>query len=292
MNHGVTCDSCGKEFEREIRRINEAESNGWKQYCSSECLRKSKLTGKMLICDNPKCKKKFYRPLKEFFKSRKHFCSSHCSAVVNNLERGLKSKRKCFNDGCIKLVFKYKKFCSNECFQEYRKKKFLPKYKQSVLVAIKKFVKQNGRIPFKQEMNKFYRPARIAFGSWNKAVKEAGFIPNKLMFTRKFMANDGHICDSLAEKIIDDWLSARKVKHQINVLYPGERRLTTDFKVKDCWIEFFGLSGQHKRYDELMTEKLMTVKRNKLHLISIYPKDLCPKSRLDQLLNRLLDSKK
>lgn len=73
-------------------------------------------------------------------------------------------------------------------------------------------------------MKNFYRPARIAFGTWNKAVEAAGFKPNQLKFTHKYIANDKHVCDSLAEKIIDDWLFARKVKHQRSIYYPNQKK--------------------------------------------------------------------
>ncbi|HKZ35764.1 MAG TPA: hypothetical protein VJ242_03560 [Patescibacteria group bacterium] len=288
MELEVTCDWCGKEFDREVRRINEAGSRDWKQYCSPECLRKSKLNGKDLICDNSECNKKFYRPKRDFDIATRHFCSHSCRARVLNLEKGIKNMKKCLNSDCKEKVLSFKKFCSNECFQQYRKINFNPHYKERVLSAIKQFVKENDRIPFKQEMMKFYHPARFVFGTWNKAVEAAGFTPNQLKFTHKYSANDGHICDSLAEKIIDDWLTARKIKHLFHEAYPYAGNFKSDFKVGDYWIEFFGLAGQHKRYDELKTEKLRIIKKNKLHLISIYPKDLFPKSKLNQLLSCLL----
>lgn len=97
-------------------------------------------------------------------------------------------------------------------------------YQERVIKAIRIFVKKNNRIPLKVEMKNFYRPARIAFGTWNKAVEAAGFKPNQLKFTHKYIANDKHVCDSLAEKIIDDWLFARKVKHQRSIYYPNQKK--------------------------------------------------------------------
>ena len=49
-----------------------------------------------------------------------------------------------------------------------------------------------------------YKTARYLFGSWNNAVKASGLKPNPVMFSEKQIANDDHVCDSLAEKIIDD----------------------------------------------------------------------------------------
>jgi hypothetical protein len=110
------------------------------------------------------------------------------------------------------------------------------------------------------------------------------------MFAKKFIANDGHRCDSLSEKIIDDWFRARKIKHQIIVPYPDpeNRKLTADFLVKNYWIEFFGLSGELKKYDELKKRKIRLAKKYKLNLIKIYPQHLFPKNKLNKLLKFLI----
>lgn len=107
------------------------------------------------------------------------------------------------------------------------------------------------------------------------------------MFAKKFIANDGHRCDSLAEKIIDDWFYSRKIKHQVNVPYPGVDGLTVDFLVENRWVEFFGLSGELKKYDELKEKKIKIAKKHKLNLIEIYPHHLFPKNKLDELLGFL-----
>ena len=75
---------------------------------------------------------------------------------------------------------------------------------ERILAKIKEFYKKEKRIPFKKEFS-HYGAAQERFGSWNKAVESAGFKPNPVIFARKHKANDGHICDSFAEKIIEDW---------------------------------------------------------------------------------------
>ncbi len=137
-------------------------------------------------------------------------------------------------------------------------------------------------IPLKREY-RHYNAARLRFGTWNKAIKAAGFNPNPVLFAKKHIANDGHKCDSVAEKIIDDWLYARKIKHQINVPYPGNNSFTADFVVGNNWIEFFGLSGELNSYDRLKKQKLKIAKSLNLRLIAIYPNDLFPKCRLDTI---------
>lgn len=116
---------------------------------------------------------------------------------------------------------------------------------------------------------------------------KAGLVPNPVKFANKFIANDGHKCDSLAEKIIDDWLNARHIHHEIHVRYQGTR-FTSDFKIGNTFVEFFGLKGQLKKYNELMDQKLQLIREKKLKLIPIYPEDLFPPSKLDNILTNIL----
>jgi len=155
--------------------------------------------------------------------------------------------------------------------------------KEELIDSINDFVAKEGRIPLKREFP-HYRAVRRVFGTWNKAIKAAGLIPNPVLFAKKFIANDGHKCDSLSEKIVDDWLSYRGVEHQINVPYPGKGRFTSDFMVGDYWIEFFGLSGELRRYDELKKKKLKIAKAYCLKIIALYPKDLFPVNKLEDEL--------
>lgn len=156
---------------------------------------------------------------------------------------------------------------------------------QSLLASIKNFYSQYQRIPLKREFTQ-ERIARKYFGSWNKAVVAAGLHPNPVQFSKKYIARDGHKCDSLAEKIIDDWLSSRKVLHKKGVRYP-QTKFTADFKVGNTYVEFFGLRGQLRRYDLLMKQKLKMIQREGVKLVSIYPEDLFPKSKLHKVLREI-----
>lgn len=166
-------------------------------------------------------------------------------------------------------------------------KNIQPKYsKEHLLALLKNFYETNGRIPTKRDFMNHYGSFFRSFGTWNNAIKEAGFSPNPVLFAKKYIANDGHKCDSLAEKIIDDWLFTRKIPHERNVPYDGTR-YTADFKVANRIIEFFGLHGQLPRYDLLMRRKLEIIKSSKIKLIAIYPHDLFPQFRLDTILKVL-----
>ena len=147
-------------------------------------------------------------------------------------------------------------------------------YKNQVIGVIKEFVHKNHRIPFKRELYKHYRAARRGFGTWNKAIKSAGYNPNPIRFATKYVANDGHRCDSLSEKIIDDWLYSQNITHRVKVPYPWDNGMTADFKIGDYWIELFGLSGQLSSYDLLKEKKITLIESYKLKFIYLKPQDV------------------
>ncbi len=263
-----------------MNRYNEALKFGWKQYCSIECQKEAKSTFVVVKCNRIGCNNIVHRQKNQYDKYGRAYCSCSCSVKVSNL---LRKKFKI----CTVCKQKYsgiRKYCSSKCIP-----KRASKYnKQNVLKFISDFVEANGRIPLKREMQNLYHPARIYFGTWNKAIEAVGLKSNPVLFAKKYVAKDGHRCDSLAEKIIDEWLSRRKIKHERNFPYTSKDKFTVDFKVGDYWIEFFGLSGELKRYDELKRKKLRLAKALKLKLIEVYPRDLFPKSCLEERLAIIL----
>jgi len=158
---------------------------------------------------------------------------------------------------------------------------------EDLLGKIKDFYTQNGRIPLKREFNAL-RIYTDRFGSWNKAIKKAGFETNPVLFSKRFIADDGHICDSFTERLIDDWLSTNNIAHERNVRY-GKAKFTTDFKIgSDIFVEFFGLAGVQKTYDKNIEKKRLLAKELDCRLIEIYPDDIYPKNRLSVLLRDVL----
>lgn len=148
-----------------------------------------------------------------------------------------------------------------------------PYSRKELLNKIQTFYSKTGRIPMKREFN-MYREYRERFGSWNNAIKEAGFTPNPSLYVkRKFFAKDGHKCDSFSEKIIDDWLFENGIGHQRSISYPNSK-MTCDFLVGDFRIEFFGLADVNENYKKLWRQKRLFCKQNKIKLIEIYPEAL------------------
>lgn len=296
MTYSTTqCSTCELALSRENRRIHEAKKYNWKTYCSRECLIQARNTKRHTYCANPLCAKAIKRTLKEIRFQKQHFCSSSCAAKINNRHRILLKpisrkthypKKYCANVHCKIIILKRNTYCSVKCRRSLDKVT-KEAYAKRALEGIQTFFKKTGRIPFKKELWSIYKPARIAFGTWNNAIIAAGFNPNPVMFANKCLAKDGHSCDSMAERIIDDWLYERGISHDRGIPY-GKNKMTADFRVGEVLIEFFGLCGQHDGYDKLVKEKQKLWQQQNLQVIALYPKDILPRSKLEQSLSTVL----
>jgi|SRR3989344_959593 len=280
----ITCHYCGKDFQRPKKRVKEAIKFGWNQYCSAKCQFATRLKGKNKICHN--CSKKIWRTPKELKASQtnRFFCDHSCAAIFNNnLRRETLPKNFCKHPDCHKQIQRSQLYCSRIC-GTFSRKRTPESLKKEVLGKIRKFKRLNGRIPVKKEMYGTYGKARDVFGTWNKAITAAGYKPNPAMFANKYTAKDGHICDSMAEMIIDNWLNSRSITHKRSMPYPEFKKMTCDFVVNKTFIEFFGLIGELKEYDRLAKLKRKLSKKHDLKLIEIKPEHLFPKNKLDQVL--------
>lgn len=276
----VSCDYCNQEFFREPRRANEANKFGWKQFCSKRCQYSSKNKQEITTCSNPPCNKTFLRNKSTPLTAA--YCSRSCAVTINN-SKYPKVPGKVKNCQSCNKVFKCnKKFCSIAC-----KFKGQMHSREYFIKEIKSFYEDNGRIPLKHEFRSSSAATR-RFRGWNNAIKKAGLRPNPILFARKHIATDGHKCDSLSEKIIDDWLYKKGVKHMRSVPYPERKELSADFVIGNYWIEFFGLHRVHKRYDELRREKIKIARKQRLNLIRIYPKDIFPNNNLSNIFKDLI----
>ena len=277
----VKCFGCGKDFRRSFTRLLEAKFRGWKHsYCSIACLGRSSRKRQRFVCANPDCDRIIERTPSDLIKSIQVFCSRSCAAIINNSKFPKRQARINTCEYCRKDFKGRGKFCSIEC-----KNKGQVVTAEKIIKQIKDFYQQHKRIPLKREFG-HYKAARNRFGTWNKAVQAAGFEPNPVKFAKKYIANDGHMCDYLAEKIINDWFYARNISHEINVPY-NHNRMTADFKVNGVLIEFLGLQGELETYDRLVTQKKNLWQKQDLKVIEIHPKDLFPESKLNEVLNFL-----
>lgn len=284
----VPCKNCNKIFYRPTGRFNEAIKFDWNQFCSFKCRFKFKTKEKKVLkCEN--CGEKIIRPL--YAISPHNYCSHSCAAIVVN--KNWSGKRngaflKCAN--CKKtfkkwLVGSNKKYCSKMCQAQA---KFYDKEK--LLKIIKKMAKILKRVPGKREFWGGVDKACVRiFGSWNKAVSAAGFEPNRSHNNRMYKrvntkAEDGHLCDSVSELLVDNWLFKNKILHEKDVHYPKTNHRADwaiESKGNKIFIEYFGLANDSPRYDRSIKEKEILCKKQNISLIAIYPKDIYPKNLLE-----------
>lgn len=289
----IKCDFCNKLFLRRLHHVKESVKLGLNSYCSKKCQYKSKIKGRSLLCNNEYCKKEFYKTLHEI--SKTNYCSRSCATIVNNQKYPKWPKRYCTK--CRK-EFKNResKYCSRECGRSalYNNRGHIAtKYIfKEIREEIEKISKKLGRTPSRRELgNMSYAAIRI-FGSWNNAITTVGLIPHRShdhrMYKRsRTKAIDGHLCDSVSEATIDNWLHRNKIQHNRNVSYPNTNHLA-DWAISSnkIFIEYFGLAKDSPRYDRSIKQKQKICQKNNIKLISIYPKDLYPKNHLDELWSK------
>jgi hypothetical protein len=137
------------------------------------------------------------------------------------------------------------------------------------------------------------RRVKELFGSWLKALIDAEVLEDGTRRTSRgtqCLAKDGHVCLSLGEKTIDDFLHSRGIAHEKEPHYP-ESNFRADFLVDSVFIEYFGLKG-NPDYDAKTKLKQRICKEHGIKLISIYPSDLVSLKKLSKkLLGELSQSR-
>lgn len=115
-------------------------------------------------------------------------------------------------------------------------------------------------------------------GSFFEALVAAGVLPKgsrRMRMGAITRAKDGHICFSVPEKDIDDFLSDRGLPHAKEVSYP-ESGLRADWEIAGTtprtFIEFFGLTG-NPAYDLKTQRKRDIARQHGIHLIELMPAD-------------------
>ena len=123
------------------------------------------------------------------------------------------------------------------------------------------------------------------FGSWLNALIEADVLEDGTRPTSRgvhSIAKDGHVCLSLGEKTIDDFLFLSGIPHDKEPRYP-EGNYRGDFKVGNTFIEYFGLTG-NAEYDAKTKKKIGICQKHGITLIAIYPQDLVSQRQLESRL--------
>jgi hypothetical protein len=127
------------------------------------------------------------------------------------------------------------------------------------------------------------------FGSWLKALIDAGVLEDETRKTSRgtqCIARDGHICYSLVEKTIDDYLFCHKLPHEKEPMYPGSN-MRADFLVGSVFIEYFGLKGDPE-YDAKTKTKEKLCSDHGITLIPLYPEDLVNMRKFEKKISNIL----
>lgn len=272
----VACIYCKKKFLRSTSRFNESKKFKWNFYCSIECQSSYRKRRRFVICENSDCSKTFEKLIGEI--ENHNYCSKACAATVNNQRFPKRGPGFKLCKVCSKRFKGVRKYCSAFCLRK-TKKRYNP---EDLIKAIKSQYKKLGRVPARREVLALESVCRYAFGSWNNAIIAAGLEPNRSHENRMYKrimtkAKDGHLCDSISEAVIDNWLFKNKIAHQRNVAYPISNH-KADWSIgKNIFIEYFGLAEDSPRYDRDIQTKKNLCKEHGIKLIEIYPKDLYPK---------------
>jgi hypothetical protein len=86
------------------------------------------------------------------------------------------------------------------------------------------------------------------------------------------------VCDSLAERVVDDWLHAKGIEHEKSPAYPDAvcanlgMRARADWRVGDSYIEYFGLMFRDD-YARRAERKISECMRCGIPLVPLYPGD-------------------
>jgi hypothetical protein len=132
------------------------------------------------------------------------------------------------------------------------------------------------------------------FGNWMEALVQSGILANGYQVMSRgirCIANDGHVCLSLGEKTIDDWMTAHGIPHEKEVPYPFDPtynpidRSLMDWKVGDVFIEYAGMMIEPD-YRKKMDWKIDLSAQKNFQLVILEPEDLeCLEKKLGFLIN-------
>jgi hypothetical protein len=151
--------------------------------------------------------------------------------------------------------------------QDFGKIFYLYKDHDSLLELIKIFKKLRTPHGYKEE-----------FGSFFAAIVKSGILPEgskRMTIGTMVLAEDGHLCMSLLEKEIDDFMHSSGIPHNKEVYYP-DSNMRADWEIlgteKRTFVEYFGLM-ENKDYAEKVAKKQKLAVENSIALIDIYPED-------------------
>lgn len=117
--------------------------------------------------------------------------------------------------------------------------------------------------------------------AWTRILIDAGLADNGIRLSRGTVlkAIDGHLCSSMLEKSVDDFLHAKGIGHVREPLYPFDEQLNPNSRLRADWlltdgtfVEMWGMPDE-PAYAEKMRRKLDLAARHDVRLIGLMPAD-------------------
>lgn len=138
-----------------------------------------------------------------------------------------------------------------------------------------KKIAKNGKVPKYCQMRKDYgRSFRLgikSLGGYRKVISQAN-----LEISKYHKASDGHILSSYYEYLFDEYLFLNNIPHDTDDQICSESKCRYDFKIKDVYIEIWGISATgnyYNNYCERRKKKEKLYKKLKLKLLSFEGRD-------------------
>lgn len=315
----VPCSVCSNLFHRPRNKYNEAVRKGRNQICSPACqclLRKSGSFEPCLTCGKDVWVTKSVRDASQ---TGRFYCGHACAATLNNqgrvrsaesrgktgksIRQSLISKgitpleniRIC--DGCGESFVPRRKtniFCSRSCDWLVTHGQ-IPATRDELVESITRMFAETGSAPSSKHPGnrRLAHAAQKHFGSWNAMMLELGIKPNtKHMIRRRIKCTDGHMADSLSERLLDDWMHSQGIVHERCKPYPNQKRMNCDFYLPQhgLWVEYAGLSGEFINYDKTLNTKKALAEKHGFSLVLIKPEHLFPTRNLDWIFGTVNSS--
>lgn len=284
-----TCPVCGNKFNTK-QRIPTDKRNVEKKYCSTSCCNKIHLGNRYKNYNILPAQKAIW-----LTKEKRRVERPNETEPIKTYQKGAgKEERKCLICNRSFVVYRTysKKCCSRSCGKVLQFGS-LPFTKEEMIEKILELA-QSGDFQKRKASTKLVSSAIKFFGTWNKAVQFCGLTPNTQIYSKKrITCSDGHVVDSLSEKIIDQWLSEQKINHEIHKKYP-ESNWICDFYLIDygIWIEYFGLYNEVEEYTEVAKQKIEFCKSKGLKLVTLFPDDLYDTKDFDKKILNLVTEMK
>jgi len=225
------------------------------------------------------------------------YCNSCLASAFWGIYKDEKSEKEMLIEikkliDCIGFIPKTNYFRDTNFLKNLPKERFHEAMK--ILINIHPYSESQRAFEFPYKKPKEgYKTYKDKFGNWLRVLILAGVLEGYVRKTARgtfCLAEDGDLCLSMKEKVLDDWLFRNFLKHDKEPKYPKDNtfnpkgNLRADWKVGNFYIEYFGLAGS-RDYDKKTEIKRNLCSKQNIKLIEIYEKDI---SNLNKKLGVLL----